>query len=143
MLSSCPSILENQGQGPFQFALSCEATNLVQNSVGHDIDQRDSPPRTKPLCETALRRRTKLGGDHFDQRIQGLVRLPKSVDLPNRVKNGGVVATIVKSSDLGCAPSSHVPGQIHGNLPTQTSCCLIPRDASISEMIGDCGFNLL
>jgi hypothetical protein len=97
----------------------------------------------KPLSEAVYRLRTEFGGDHFDQRVQGLVRLPKAFDLPNRVKNGGVMATIVKSADLGCAPSNHVLGQIHGNLPTQTSCGLIPRDASISEMIGDCCFDLL
>lgn len=43
----------------------------------------------------------------------------------------------------GRAPSPHVLGQIHGNLSTQTSAGLIPRDTSIAKMIGDCGFDLL
>jgi hypothetical protein len=59
------------------------------------------------------------------------------------MKNGGMVATVVESSDPGRAPSPHVLGQIHGNLSTQTSGSLIPRDTSIAKMIGDCGFDLL
>lgn len=66
----------------------------------------------KPLCETAFRPKTEFGGDHFDQRIQGLIRLPKAFDLLNRVKNGGVVPTALESSDPGRAPSSHVLGKI-------------------------------
>src|SRR6201999_2085171 len=103
------------------------------------IDQPDGPLTLKPLCETPVRGRAEFGGDHFDQRIQGLIRLTKSVDLLNRVKNGGVVATVVESSDPGRAPSRHVLSQIHGNLSTQTSGSLIPRDTSIAKMIGDCG----
>jgi hypothetical protein len=44
-------------------------------------------------------------GHGLDQRIQGLIRLPKAFDLPDRVKNGGMVATVVKSADLGPASS--------------------------------------
>ena len=108
MLSSWYSLLPSQGQGPFQFALSCEATNLLQNPVGHCIDQRGGPPMLKPLRETAFRPKTELGGDHFDQRAQGLIRLPKAFDLLNRVKNGGVVPTVEESSDPGCALSHNV-----------------------------------
>jgi len=69
--------------------------------------------------------------------------MPKAFDLLNRVKNGGMVATIVESSDPGRTPSPHILGQIHGDLATQTSGSLIPRDTSIAKMIGDCGFDLL
>src|SRR5437016_1466884 len=79
--------------------------NLLQNLVGHCIDQAGRPLRLKPLCETAFRVWAELGCDHFDQGIQGLIRLTKSFDLLNRVKNGGVVATVVESSDPGRAPS--------------------------------------
>jgi hypothetical protein len=72
-------------------------TNLLQNPVGHGLDQRDAPPGPKPLRETAFHPRTEFGGDKLDQRIQGLIRLPKSFDLLNRVKNGSVVATVVES----------------------------------------------
>jgi hypothetical protein len=97
----------------------------------------------KPFCETAFRLRTKLGCNHFDQRVQGLIRLPKAFDLLNRVKNGGVMAPVIESADPGRAPSPYVLGQVHGNLSAQTGGSLIARDASISEMIGDGGFDLL
>jgi hypothetical protein len=122
---------------------TCKATNFLQNPVGYCVDQCGGPPSLKPFYETAFHVRAELGRNHFDQRIQGLIRLTKSFDLLNRVKNGGVVATVVESSDLGRAPSPHVLGQIHGNLSTQTSGSLIPRDTSIAKMIGDCGFDLL
>jgi hypothetical protein len=86
---------------------------------------------------------TELVGEHFDQCIQRFIRLPKSFDFLNRVKNRGVMATIVEPPDPGRAPSSHVLGQVHRNLSAQTGGSLIARDASISEMIGDGGFDLL
>jgi len=49
---------------------------------------------------------SEFDGEHFDQSIQGFIRMSKSVDFINRVKNGGVVATIVESSDPGRAPSA-------------------------------------
>ena len=79
----------------------------------------------------------------MDEAVQIWVALAELVDLLNRVKNGGVVATVVESSDPGRAPSPHILGKIHGNLSTQTSGSLIPRDSSIAKMIGDCGFDLL
>jgi hypothetical protein len=96
----------------------------------------------KPLYETAFRARTEFCGDHFDQRIHGLICLPESFDLLNRVKNSRMAATVIESADPGRAPSHNVLGQVHGNLPTQTWGRLIPRDASISQMIGDRGFDL-
>ncbi|HXP08654.1 MAG TPA: hypothetical protein VN828_09170 [Acidobacteriaceae bacterium] len=104
---------------------------------------RGAPPILQPLGEAAFHPRTELGGDHFDQSVDGLIRLPKAFDLPNRVKNGRVVATVIKSADPGRAPSRHVLRQIHRNLPTQAGRSLLPRDASISEMIRDRGFDLL
>src|SRR5437773_11837588 len=58
------------------------------------------------------------------------------------MKNGGVVATVVKPADPGRAPYHNVLGQVHGNLPTQTRGRLVPMDASISEMIGYRRLNL-
>jgi hypothetical protein len=94
--------------------------------------QRGGPPRLKPRCEAAFHPRTELGGDHFDQRIQGLIRLSESFDLLNRVKNSGMVTTVIESADPGRAPSHNVLGPVHGNLPTETRGRLIPRDPSIS-----------
>jgi hypothetical protein len=143
MLSSGYSSLAlGDRQIPFRSCIRCSATNLPQNPVGHGLDQRGGPVGLKPFCETTFHLRTERHGEHFDQCIQGLIRVPKAVDLLNRVKNGGVVPTVVESSDPGRAPSPHVLGQVHGNLPTQTRGSLIPRDTSISEMIGNCGFGL-
>jgi hypothetical protein len=87
--------------------------NLPQNPVGNCADQRGSPPRLKPLYATAFHPRTDLGGDHLDQRIQGLIRLPEAFDLLNGVENCCVAAAVVKSADLGRA-LSHTHKRIFG-----------------------------
>jgi hypothetical protein len=81
-------------------------------------------------------------GEQFDQRIHRLIRLQKTFDLLNRVKNSGVMATVVESANPGRTPSSHILGEIHRNLSAQARGSLIPRNPSISEMIGDRGFDL-
>jgi hypothetical protein len=94
------------------------------------------------MCQTAFHSWADRNGEHFDQCIQRLIRLPKVFDLLYRVKNRGVMATVVESADPDRAPSRHIPGQIHRNLPAQAWGGPIPRNASTSEMIGDRGFDL-
>jgi hypothetical protein len=122
--------------------MSCRATNLLQNPAGNGFDQGSSPSGPKPLCETAFHLWAERNGEYFDQRVHRLIRLPEPFDLLNRVKNGSVVAAVIKSADLGRAPSHNVLGEVHRNLPTQTRGRLIPGDASISEMIGYRRLNL-
>jgi hypothetical protein len=119
-----PSIRLGQGHGPAQFALGYVTTNLLQNPLSDGVDQGGGPPRLKAFREAAFRPKAEFGRDHFDQCIQGLIPLPKMFDFLDSVKNGGVVATVVESSDSGraqsCLASITFPGQRQLFLPTAT-----------------------
>ncbi len=64
-------------------------------------------------------------------------------DLLNPVKNRCVVSTVIESANSGRAPTGHVVCQIHRNLPTETGRRVIPRNAPATQIVGNCGLDLL
>ena len=49
----------------------------------------------------------------LDQRVDRFIRSSKAFNFPNRVKNSGVMATVVEPADPRRAPPSNVLSQIH------------------------------
>ena len=81
------------------------ASDPRQHSGSYRFDQCDAPSWLKALTEATFHTWVQHGGQYFDQRVNGFISSSKAFDFSNRVKDGGMVATVVESANPRRAPA--------------------------------------